>query len=268
MKHLKSSSENLKDIFEQTITARYIAEPFRSFDADSDLSMLRSFMEEHDYDVVGIRQEGLMTGYVAKENLSDSVLKASIHKFDSEELVSDTTTIVKIFKMLRNCPRVYVVYLNEVVGIVTKGDLQKAPVRMWLFGLVSLLEMQLLRLIRDCYPNESWKKFLKEPRLNKACQIFEDRKKNNEGIDLADCLQFCDKRDIFKGSDTLRKLIGGESKKSVESLLKRAEKLRDNLAHEQDIITGCWPAVVDLVREMESLLEKMEKVEVPGVGFV
>lgn len=268
MKHLKSNSQNLKDLFEQTITARFIAEPFSSFDADSDSSKVRIFMEKQDYDVVGVRRKGLIVGYVAKEELSDGAVGASVRNFDPAELVSDTTTLVEAFKMLRARPRVYVIYINEVSGIVTKGDLQKAPVRMWLFGLVSLLEMQSLRLIRGCHPDESWKEFLKESRFDEAHKIFEMRGAKNEKIDLADCLQFCDKRDILSGSDEIRRLVGIESKKQVESLLRKAETLRNNLAHAQDIITGSWPELADTIERIESLLENMEKVEFSGEGAV
>jgi predicted transcriptional regulator len=264
MKQLKSNSQNLKDLFEQTITARFIAEPFRSFDANSDTSNVLSFMETQDYDVVGIRRKGLIVGYVAKDELSDSAVLANVQNFDSTELIVDTTTLVEVFKLLRVRPRVYVIYLNEVSGIVTKGDLQKAPVRMWLFGLISLLEMQLLRLIRGCYPNESWTGFLKEARLNEARKLFEKRKAKNEEVDLADCLQFCDKREILKSSDEIRSLVGIESKKQVNSLLEKAERLRNNLAHAQDIITGFWPEVADTVERISSLLEDMEKVDFSG----
>jgi hypothetical protein len=221
-------------------------------------------METQDYDVVGIRQKGLMVGYVVKEEISDSAVVANVHDFDSAELIADTTTLVEVFKLLRARSRVYVIYLNEVSGIVTKGDLQKAPVRMWLFGLVSLLEMQLLRLIRGCHPNESWVRFLKEARLDEARKLFEERKAKNEEVDLADCLQFCDKRDILKSSDEIRSLVGIKSKKQVEGLLKKAEKLRNNLAHAQDIITEFWPEIAGTVESIESLLEDMEKVDFSG----
>jgi hypothetical protein len=228
-------------------------------------------MEKQDYDVVGVRQKGLIAGYVAKEELSVGAVGASVRHFDPAELVSDSTTLVEVFKMLRARSRVYVIYLNKVGGIVTKGDLEKAPVRMWLFGLVSLLEMQLLRLIRGFHPDESWKVFLKKSRLARAHKTFEDRKANNEGIDLADCLQFCDKRDILKGSDIIRRHVGIKSKKqveSLESLLRRAETLRNGLAHAQNIITNSWPNIADTTAMIESSLEDMEKVEIPVEGSV
>ncbi len=220
-------------------------------------------MEKQNYDVVGVRQKGLIAGYVAKEELSVGAVGASVRHFDLAELVSDSTTLVEVLKMLRVRSRVYVIYLNKVGGIVTKGDLEKAPVRMWLFGLVSLLEIQLLRLIRGFHPDESWKVFLKKSRLARVHKTFEDRKANIEGIDLADCLQFCDKRDILKGSDIIRRHVGIKSKKQVESHLRRAETLRNGLAHAQDIITNSWPNIAGTTAMIESSLEDMEKVEIP-----
>ena len=269
MKQLKSNSQDLKDIFEQAITAKHIAESFRSFDADADDSKVRTFMEEHGYDVIGVRISGQIEGYSAKETLSDGKIGANICRFDPTELVSDTTTLVEVFRILRDKPRVYVTYSNAVVGIVTRGDLQKAPVRMWMFGLLTLLEMQLLRLIRGCHSNEElWKKLLSQSRLDKVSGEFSRRREKDIEIDWADCLQFCDKREILLKSDEIKQLLDIKSKRGIESLLKKAEELRNNLAHAQDIITGSWLEMADLVQEIESLLENMEQVEFPKAGAV
>ena len=107
-----------------------------------------------------------------------------------------------VLELLARFPQVFVVVMGEVSGIITKGDLQKAPVRLWLFGVLSLLEMQFLRLIRTAYPQDTWKGFVSENRLGKAGQLLQERKRRNEAIDLADCLQFADKRTIVLRSDT------------------------------------------------------------------
>ena len=269
MKHLKSTSQNLKELFEQTITVRFIAEPLRSFDVNSEASKIRSFMEQQGYDVIGIRRNGLIIGYVTKEKLSDrAVIPEDICYFTETELVDDTANLVEVFKMLRTRPQIYVKYLNEVCGIVTKGDLQKAPVRMWLFGLVSFLEMQLLRVIRGCYPNESWKVYLKDKRLEMARKLFENRKAKNEEIDLADCLQFCDKIDILESSSKIKMHAGITPQRPVKALLNKAKDLRDNLAHAQDIITGRWPEIAETMEGIESLLEDLEKIDFSASGAV
>jgi hypothetical protein len=86
--------------------------------------------------------------------------------------------------LLRESPRVFVVVMGHVAGIVTKGDLQKAPVRMYLFGILYLIEMQFLRLIRTVFPEEKWKSLLTEKRISEATKLLADRRQRNEAIDL------------------------------------------------------------------------------------
>ncbi len=179
-------------------------------------------------------------------DLDDGTLGERICRFEPSDRLPDTTPLIDVFWALRNSSRVFVLLLGQVGGIVTRGDLQKAPVRMWLFGLVSLIEMQLLRMIREHYPNDAWKRLLSDGRLAKAKEYHDDRRRRNEAIDLADCLQFADKRDIVLATTELRNAAGLEPKGSSERLLKDLEKLRDNLAHAQDIVTGYWPKLVDL----------------------
>lgn len=163
--------------------------------------------------------------------------------------------------LIRDRPRVFVLSQDQVSGIVTRGDLQKAPVRMWLFGLISLFEMQLLRLIRLHYPNEAWKSLLTQSRLDGAQKILDGRAKRNEAIDLSDCLQFCDKKTVILKSEAIRGVLGIENRKELEDMLDEAQKLRNNLAHAQDIITGFWPEIVELAEKIEICLERCENVE-------
>jgi len=166
-----------------------------------------------------------------------------------------------LLELLVGSPQVFIVVIGEVSGIITKGDLQKAPVRMWLFGVLSLLEMQFLRLIRASYPKDTWKELLKDDRLENAEEMLLKRKKRNEAIDLADCLQFCDKKTILLECDTLRNGLDFPSKNKGEELLKAFEDLRNELAHAQDIVTSRWPELVTLAKKAEDLLAACETLE-------
>jgi len=258
MKHLKSSYRDLQELF-NNISVRYIAEPLTSFDLEANIPVVNSFMSEHDYDVVGVRQHGLVTGYVKGSELTSGTFADHVIKFLPSDLVDETTTLIEALRQMRDSPWLFVRTFGHVSGIVTRGDLQKAPVRMWLFGLVSLIEMQLLRIIREGYPNDSWKQFVSDKRLAKARGMHSDRQKENRAIDLADCLQFCDKQDIVLKSDMLQMRIGFTSTASNKRLFKELEQLRNKLAHAQDIVTGCWPEIVDIAEAAERLLEQCEK---------
>ena len=260
MKHLKSSLKDLQELFEHSVILKHIAEPLSSFDAEQLSTEVRRFMEKKDYDVVGVRQDGSVSGYARKSDLTGGVLGDHLLGFEPDDLLPVTTPLVKVLEAIHKSSRAFVLVLGEVGGIVTRGDFQKAPVRMWLFGLISLFEMQLLRIIRANYQDDSWKSLIKEKRLAEAEDLFAKRKLRNEAIDLLDCLQFCDKRDIVLKNEELRRSIGFESKTSGEEILKPLENLRNNLSHSQDIITEHWPVIVELVAKAEEILHKCEEV--------
>lgn len=261
MKHLKTSFRDLRDLFERNISVRYLAEPLTSFDAEAQATTIYAFMKEHDYDVIGVRRYGLVVGYANKSNLMDGTLANHLIEFLPSDIADDETPLIEVFRLMRHSSRLFIRVLGRVGGIITRGDLQKAPVRMWLFGLISLIEMQLLRIIREGYPNDAWKQILSPERLASAQKVLADRQRRNEAIDLADCLQFCDRRDIVLESNELRATLGFDSRQSGERSLKDLEKSRNNLAHSQDIITGYWPKIVDLAEIAERLLQRCEEAE-------
>lgn len=266
MKHLKSSLRDLRQVFDRSVSVRYIAEPFVSFDAQRQAPDVGSFMEAEDFDIVGVRQNGTVVGYVYRTDLCGGTLEQYVRPFDKQLLLDDWSPLLAVLELLASFPQVFVVVMGEVSGIIMKGDLQKAPVRMWLFGVLSLLEMQFLRLIRAVYPQDTWQEFISAKRLAKAEQLLQERKQRNEAIDLADCLQFADKRTIVLESDFLRHALSLPSKGKGEKLLKALEYLRDELAHAQDIITGRWPQLVALAEAAEKLLAACEAFEPETAG--
>jgi hypothetical protein len=60
MKQLKSSLTDLRRLFARAITLRDIAEPLVSFDHGQPANEVRAFMERREYDVVGVREHGLV----------------------------------------------------------------------------------------------------------------------------------------------------------------------------------------------------------------
>jgi hypothetical protein len=218
-------------------------------------------MDVREFDIVGVRDNGVVTGYAKRAELSGGTLIDHLVGLDSCPLLEESAPILDALRQLRESSFVLVLALGHVSGIVTKGDLQKAPIRMWLFGVLSLLEMQLLRLVRGHYPDASWQTLISPSRLEAARCIHADRRRRNEHIDLADCLQFADKRTIILKNERVRSALGFPSLSRGEEILKELEQLRDRLAHAQDIITGQWPRLADVAAAAEDLLVRAEEVE-------
>lgn len=258
MKQLKSSLSDLRRLFARTIALRDIAEPLVSFDLGQTSSEVRTFMEHREFDVVGVREHGVVTGYVARHKLNGGVIGKHRRTFASDDVLPDSEPLLSAFAALRERRHVFITVLGHAGGIVTRGDLQKAPVRLWLFGLVSLLEMQMLRVVRERYPEDSWLPLLTNERCAGARRLFAERRRRNEANDLSDCLQLGDKAAILMKDRELFALSGFASKRALETFFKDVGLLRNALAHANDILSGRWPALVELVTSLEALLERLE----------
>lgn len=259
MKQLKSSYQDLRDLYDHNISVKYILEPLQSCRADEDSAVVRKRMEDKDFDVMGIEENGEVYGYVERSTLTDGPCGKHSKIFHPSELIAESAPLTAIFSVLHDAPRIFVLKGTKVMGIVTRGDLQKAPVRLWLFGLITLLEMYLLHLVRIYYPENSWQCCISGTRLSKANKLFDERKKRNEAIDLADCLELCDKMELVLKISSVKQLIKNRLEKTPEHVLDSIKKLRDRLAHAQDLVTGStWPNVIDSIKDIEQLLESLE----------
>lgn len=265
MKHLKSSSQDLRSLFERNITIEYVAESLKSVSAEKPVTEVLHWMQAQDFDVVGIATGDTITGYVERSSLI-SAKSGNCGEyqrlFHPQELVAISTPLIKLLPILQQTPRLFVLDCNQVTGIITCGDLQKAPARMLLFGLVTLLEMNLLRLVRLYYPHDSWKQFLKPERLEVAQRLWLESQARNEATDLLDYLQFCDKRELVLSQPELIQLLELKSKRFGERFLKSAEQLRNRLAHAQNLVSGSsWSELISLAAAMEMLLIRCEELE-------
>jgi len=146
---------------------------------------------------------------------------------------------------------------GHVNGIVTLTDLQRPPVRMWLFGLITIIEMTFTDMILEQWPNEEWTELLSKGRLEKARVLNDERSRRREdyGVRLLDCLQFSDKGQILMKNKSMRETLGFDSKASGDRAVQRVEALRNSLAHAQDILTGGWETIVALTKNLDNILD-------------
>lgn len=266
MKYLKGSSQQLRQLFEQSITVRAIAEPLASFDDDEDCARACEFMARKNFDLIGVRRDGVISGYVERSSLLDGALGDHLRPFGPDELLTENASLLDVFERLCRHPRAFVVIWDQVAGIVTRGDLQKAPVRMWLFGLMSLIEMQLLRIIREYYPDDAWQMELTPSRLEMAKRLYAQRRQRNEEIGLDECLQLGDKLTIVFKTPAIRRQLRLEEFEVVsrhnfeDRFAKPLGLLRDRVAHSQDILIGDWQTTLETALLAEALLKRCEAV--------
>jgi hypothetical protein len=256
-----SSYKNLRSLYEKNITVNSISETMDTCHLHDDAEMIKNIMVIKDYDVMGVEDNRIVIGYVVRNELKEGICHEYYRRFSPTELVSESTPLIDTLFILKEIDRIFILEGNRVTKVVTLADLQKPPIRMLLFGLISLLEMHLYRIINDYFSDGTWKNHLSSFRITLAEELFALRKSRNEAIQLSDCLQICDKRDIVLNEGQLRELLGIESKTKGKSFFKKLESLRNNLAHSQNLNTqNSWNELFLLIEQTEKLLGQCEKI--------
>jgi hypothetical protein len=238
--------EAVKRIFTEAFVARDIAEPLASFDAGASTAEVRQFMQAKGLSVVGIRSNGEIAGYVEKHSLEDGPCGRSQQTINQARVLSDNAPLLDVLKEMNRAPFLFITVFGTIGGVITPADLQKPPVRMWVFGIVTLIEMRCLELIERHCPADAWKEHLSEGRLQKAQAVLDERGRRNQTVRLIDCLQFSDKGQIIARNEEIRQHTIFASRRQAEDATKKFELLRNNLAHAQDLTKDDLETIVQL----------------------
>ncbi|HEX7051136.1 MAG TPA: CBS domain-containing protein [Longimicrobiales bacterium] len=243
----------------ERINAEHLLEYLYISEEVADAASAKRRMEAYDFDVLGVSDKhGRVYGYIRRDCPPSGSCSDHAIPFHAFDLISESTPIEEVLGHLRTKPRVFVLGGGEVYGIITRGDLQKPPVRIFVFGLITILDMQLTATVRTYFPQDSWCQLLAVRRVNAARKLLEQRVARNEEIDLTDCLQFCDKRDLVLREESARKNLGFQSKASGRQFLIAVEDLRNRVAHGQDLVTGTtWEELIQLIERVDLQLAKM-----------
>jgi hypothetical protein len=252
---MESQDQNIRRVFEEGFCAHDIAQTLRSFDAETPLERAAAVMNQSGCVVAGVRTQGIVSGYLHIDALSGNCCGDCKQPFAEGQLVSAVLPLAEVVMRLSVHPFCFVVAWEQPSGLVEKTDLQKPPGRMWLFGMVTLIETRFGRLIETYCTEDQWKACLSPGRIEKAETLRKERLKYGQPIKLADCLQFADKAQIFARTEKLRLMTRYDSKKQIEEVGRNLEKLRNNLAHSQEIIAGDWGTIVALAENVGSILD-------------
>lgn len=252
-----TQSSRLRRLFLEGFSAMDIAEPLVSFDETARAEDVRRFMAAKRFDLVGVRRHGLVDGYVRLEELTSGTCGESLRPFTpDDDLVPDTASLIDVVKSLAINKQCFVTILDRVGAIITLSDLEKPPMRMFLFGMVTMIEMSMTEFLRQRYPNNSWQELLSDQRVAVARKLQEERNRRGQQVELLDCLQFGDKGWILTYDEDIRKSLGHKSRQESRTAVKEFETLRNNLAHTQEIIPSGWQRIIIACSRWEDNLEK------------
>jgi hypothetical protein len=241
-------------LFTGAFSARDIQEPLLSFDAET-LQNLEFGTTDPSAKMLGIRRNGIVTGYLTCEDLNSHSAPVE-RKFDPRQVVELEASLTDVIHVLTHFNSCFVSLDGTVVGVITRDEIEKPVVRMWLFGIIMLIEMLAVALILQKWPDESWKEKLSNGRLEKARELQAERQRRGFSADLVDCLQFADKIQLILKDPTFLEGAGFSSLSAARRALNDLESLRDDLAHGQDITRHDWVPILRLARRIEQLYGK------------
>jgi hypothetical protein len=249
-----SANPHLIRLFTEAFTAQDIADPVRSFDTSTSCEHVISVMDEHELEVVCLREQGVIIGYARRTDLLTGACGEYARDFREGQIISGESSLSDVIHILTLQQFGFISVLGDVAGYVSRSDINKPVVRMWLFGIITFIEMELMRLIEDFFPNDSWIPAITEERAERARNMKEERSRRGQHCSLLDCLQLSDKGRILISNEQAFKYIGFDSRRTAKKVIREVESLRNNLAHAQDIVTYDWAQIVRFTHRIEETL--------------
>jgi hypothetical protein len=253
----QASRQRLQRIFLEGFSVMDVAEPLVSVDAERPAAEARAFLEMRDFDLVGVRTGGLVTGYARREDLQRGRCGDHLRPFGPDDLEPETASLRDAIVSLGKNRRCFVTVLGAPSAIVTVSDLEKPPVRMFLFGMITLLEAVMSRELRRRFPDGGWRSQVTPQRLARAEELLAERRRRGQPGSLLDCLQFSDKGGLLLAVEPAEgsRWFDQPSRKAAKRALKELEALRNNLAHAQEIIPDGLDRIVVFSSRLEALLD-------------
>ena len=247
---------HFRRMFVEIFTAKDLAEGLLSFDDDSPSEQVKRALKTQRREVASVRISGSVQGYIRDSDLGAGLCADKIKHFTVDQVVSGSATFGDVIHVLTRHDYCFVTVLDNIAGVIRRDDINKPMARMWLFGIVTIVEQRLLKIILDRFPNDSWQQEVSEGRLAKAREIQTERQRRNVYCELIECLQLSDKAQILIQDPISLEQLGLESKSVAKTTIKRLESLRNNLAHAQDIVTHDWPQIARLSIWVEAMTRK------------
>jgi hypothetical protein len=252
---LQSAGHSLRRVFLQGFTVMDLAVPLISFDSTADAEQTRRFMQKKKLQIIGVRTDGHVTGVIGLGDIPKTGAVGPGRDAMQGLVLDSSATLAETVTALRDAQRVMVSILGHVGAIVSRTDIEKPPARMWLFGMVTLIEMRYSRMVDVYCPDDSWQEYLSEGRVALARELQAERSRRQQGVDLLSCLQFSDKMQIVARNAELRAKTSFQSRRQVDLVAKLLQKLRNNLAHSQSIVSDDWETIQLLTEHLDIVLE-------------
>lgn len=242
----KTAYNKLEEIFTNQINVLNIAVPITPLNQNSAKELC--LLNNYDVHIVIEPEKEDLQVY---EKSTDS-----IRLLHDSEVISESTPLLEVIDILCKKEQVFVKVKRTVTHLVTRSDLDTIPVRIWLYGMISILEVELKEKINRL--GLDWEKNITPDRLDRAKELYALKQLKNEEISLLGCTQLGDIVTIvFKSWGHFNDFFPSEyPKKKIKSCFNKINLLRDALAHGQKLQME-WSEVYQLAKLISYTLKKI-----------
>jgi len=244
-------NEHFKRQYSDIFKAQDIARPLLSFNAETPAEQVRDSLNEHNRHVATIRIDGEVTGFITIDQLDKGGVCGTLSRpFSADQVLQGDSGFAEVIHALTRHDFCFISLLGQVQGAISRNDMNKPYVRMWLFGIITLTEMRVTELVKQHFEHDAWQELLPTARLKVAQDFQQERQRLNQDCELIDCLQLADKGLLLINDPELLASLGFSSRSAAKKVVKQFQSLRNNLAHAQDISTYDWAQIARMSARM------------------
>jgi len=247
----------MKKLFTESFTVVDIAEPLLSFDADSEATEAASALANSRDPVGGVRRDGRVVEHVRANELTGGTCAEHAREIDPDQVVPHSAPLPLVIERLEDTEYCFVSVLGQIDAFVIRGHFEKPPVRMWLFGMITIVETFLTETIAALYPDDAWIGLVSTGRMRKTRELHAERRRREQPARLIDCLQLGDKAQILLQDPEWREDFEVTSRRDGDRAIKEFSSLRNNLAHAQPIVPDNWEMIVTASSRLERIVSRI-----------
>ncbi|WP_435095976.1 CBS domain-containing protein [Halorubrum sp. N11] len=201
---------------------------------DTPPSTAAEWLETNGYDAAPIQKQGDAVGFIHEDDVTadddGDTLEEHLTPLTIDYMMSGDTAFEDVLAALIKEPVYFLGGHSRITGILTRADLNTAPVRIYLFDRITYLEEHLRELILEHAPN--WKQTpVTVDELDDIEDRYTDAQTANVELDEIHYAQFSTLNTIISNVEACWQTCGFSTTAQADSRLHEINELRNDVAH-------------------------------------
>lgn len=127
---------HFKRQYNDIFTAKDIANPLLSFDANTPVAQVRESLRKHGRHLATLRMDGEVAGFIVQDRLgSDGHCGRFSQALSPDQVLSGESGFAEVIHVLTRHSYCFISMLGQIQGVISREDVNKPYMRMWLFGI-------------------------------------------------------------------------------------------------------------------------------------